>query len=171
LPAHHVEQTNQERALRTFPDPAIRFWQSVDKLTDPDGCWLWKRPIKGIYATYIAEGHTYGAHAYAYILTYGSYPDGLFVCHHCDTPRCCRPDHLFVGTPAENSADMARKGRSVTRRGVEGTTAKLTAEQVRQLREIRAHQRLPYSKLGLLFNLSTMAAWRVANRHSYQDVA
>lgn len=76
-------------------------------------------------------------HRQAYEEAYGPIPPGAFVCHHCDTPACYEPTHLFVGSHADNMADMVRKGRGRNHGGLIGTrnpAAKLTEELVAAIR-------------------------------------
>lgn len=69
------------------------------------------------------EGRMYLAHRLAWRRAHGEIPKGQFVCHHCDTPACWNVEHLFLGTHAENMADMVRKGRQ-SKPGLAQTCAK-----------------------------------------------
>ena len=99
------------RRNRTHRLVAELFWRHVDKAPG-DACWLWtaSRNPKGYGQFHFRDRSTH-SHRVAWELTYGPIPEGMWCLHHCDNPSCVRPDHLFLGTAADNTADMMSKGR------------------------------------------------------------
>lgn len=92
---------------------AKKFWSYVDK-SDKLGCWRWRGGISGDgYGSCLIGGKRLGAHRASYLIAHGDVPMGLCVCHHCDNPKCVRPDHLFIGTYKDNMQDAVNKGRFV----------------------------------------------------------
>ncbi len=130
--------------LRTRRPLSDRFWEKVQKT---DECWVWLGASRRTYrhkgpdyygniAAGGQGGATLGAHVVSWILHYGPVPEKSFVLHRCDNRNCVRPDHLFLGTAQDNTADMIAKGRAAF--GIAHHSAKLTEAAVREIRSTTA---------------------------------
>lgn len=88
----------------------VRFWRFVDKVSSD--CWEWTGAIKGSGYGYIRnEGRIDRAHRVAWELEYGPIPEGKWVLHTCDNPRCVNPGHLYLGDRAQNMRDAHKRRR------------------------------------------------------------
>jgi len=161
-------------------DVTERFWAKVNKT---EGCWLWTgaKRNKGYGAfVYAKNGEAVQgrAHRFSYELHVGPIPDGLNVLHRCDTPACVRPDHLFLGTIAENNADMHAKGRHVKggthgpgayQRGETHHNARLTADDVRAIRREREDGH-SFGEIARRRGLAIGYVFRIVNRKAWAHV-
>ena len=119
-----------------------RFLAKV-KINEATRCWEWQA-----YCNQDGYGKFYvsGKVSYAHRVSYAHYkgePDDLCVLHKCDAPRCCNPDHLFIGTQQDNMTDMATKERSACNLGTNNPNCKLTGEEVLEIKNLLPHLNNP----------------------------
>lgn len=120
------KENNLHRAqiVNTLED----FWSRIDK-SNGSGCWLWTGNVNNHgYGQFRLFKKPHFAHRLSYQLTKGEIPKGLDLCHKCDNPRCCNPDHLIPGTPLYNIVDCLIKKRR--------PSVKLDVDKVREIRRL-----------------------------------
>ena len=188
-------QRNRERVLLRVSEyqarkkkPALsveeRFWSQVHK---GDGCWLFfgRRGKVHPYAAIWINGSRTSAHRFVFELTKGPIPAGMFVCHTCDNPTCVRPDHLFLGTAADNVHDMLAKGRAnpphgdahpwrrhpeLVRRAEANPNSKLTTPAVREIRTAWSQRKTSQRALADRYGVSPSLISKVVHRWVWRSV-
>ena len=155
--------------ITTAPE---RFMSRVDQSGD---CWIYQgdKTTNG-YGTVRVRNQRTAAHRYSYEVHVGPIPDGMLVCHACDNPLCVRPDHLWLGTPADNVHDMHLKGRQakdVRRyRGEAHARSKLTADAVRAIRAEYVPRKVPQRELARRYGVSQRLVLMVLKREIWRHV-
>lgn len=153
-----------------------------------NGCWEWSGPLNNsgygiVFQDYNRNGRRaqMTAHRFSYQKHIGTIPDGLCVMHTCDNRKCVNPDHLKVGTWADNNRDRSLKGRSGSRTytdeqrkqyseryaGEKSPHSKLTADDVRF---IRACTTMGCMKLAAKFSVSSSTIKHIRNGKSWKSV-
>lgn len=106
-----IKLSREEKRAIKEKNNIVKFWNNVDK--KDNGCWEWKGskiPTGYGHLNWETCRNAY-AHRVSWILANGEIPDGLCVLHRCDNPPCVNPDHLFLGTMADNIRDRDAKER------------------------------------------------------------
>lgn len=146
-------------------DVVSRFWTKVDKSGE---CWHWLGHLdKSGYGQIRMNGKGIGAHRFSWQFTYGVIPTDLHVLHRCDNPRCVRPDHLFLGTNLDNVQDKVNKGRVARLYGEDAPSAKLTANQVEEIRARYIPWVVTYSQLAREYNVSTSSIGGIIKKRTW----
>jgi hypothetical protein len=171
-----------------------RFWAKVSKTPE---CWLWIGSTnENGYGRLSLPGHrtkrlSVGVHRLSYVLHFGPISDSDCVLHHCDNPPCIRPDHLFIGTQQDNVADRTQKGRGwsyfkayperrprgakhhthkrpeAVARGERQGSAKLTDQQVLEIRARYATGAVSLRALARQYGLGSSQIYRIIQRKSW----
>ena len=111
------------------------FWSRLEKSTN---CWLYQGFLdKSGYGYHNFCNKKWKAHRQAYFLTHGEFDSNFDVCHTCDNPPCCNPDHLWLGKAYDNIHDMLNKGRHPGVVGERNPRAILTNEIVLQIKQLK----------------------------------
>jgi predicted XRE-type DNA-binding protein len=152
--------------LQFTANQSANFWRKVAKT---DGCWIWNGcKVHDGYGQFGVNRKMTLTHRLSYMIHVGPIPEGLFVCHKCDNPPCCNPDHLWLGTKAQNMADCVKKNRNA--KGESQGNAKLTAEQVLEIRARYATRNIFQRRLAKEYGVSQIEISRIIRGEKWSHI-
>lgn len=159
-----------------------RFREKFDKRGD-DECWPWIGTIgknRGGYGLFkMTDGKQRKAHRMMYELEIGPIPAGRLVCHKCDNPPCVNPAHLFVGTPADNVADMMAKGRNLSgmtvhpdraAKGEKNGVSLFTSDEIREIRRAFAAREKKQRELAMIYDTTQSYISAIVRRRPWRHI-
>ncbi len=149
------------------------FWSKVD-MPHRKKCWEWQgAKTKTGYGNVRHNKKYLRAHRVAWELVNFEVPDGYIVCHVCDNPSCCNPDHLMLGTIRSNAADMMFKNRSAYNKkkffGTDNHNAKLDKEKVKNIRRLYREREYNQYQLADFYNVSQHTISSVIKHETWKD--
>lgn len=134
-------------------------------------CWTWTGSTNGRYGHTYVDGVRWFVHRAAFKFLKGIDPKNMLVCHKCDNPLCINPDHLFLGTHKDNTADMIAKGRGklYLYKGVNHSWAKFDEKTVKLIREA-GEAGLSRASIARYFKVSPTTISNISLGKIYKDV-
>ena len=149
-----------------------KFWSHVAK-SDSTSCWHWTGPLSSPsnsgqrygYISFTADGKNkmYRANRFSWVLQNGPIPDGMVVRHTCDVPGCVNPEHLKIGTHADNVADRMKRWR--TQQGSDHYKAILTEDQVLDIFDNDTDSNVA---LGKKYGVHSTTILKIRRAHSWR---
>jgi hypothetical protein len=138
----------------------------MGKVKKGESCWLWsgRRNNHG-YGQLRFRNKQWVASRFAWLIFKGPIPAGMCVLHRCDVPACVNPDHLFLGSHADNMRDMKKKGRGRDATGEANSRAKLKEADVRAIRVLKGQ--VSYAQIAEKFGVSSGMVSMIVNRQNW----
>lgn len=137
-----------------------------------DGCWVFTGcwDSNG-YGQLQVGGERVRTHVLSYRLHKGEVPKGKYVCHTCDNRACVNPEHLFLGTAADNAKDMWQKGRGVLQdtKGELNGSAVLTANDVLEIRSC-TEAGLSLAEVAFMYGVDISTIWKIHHRKTWRHI-
>ncbi len=153
-------EEKRERFIKSFEKGVIR----------TEKCWEWSGTIAPDGYPIMSCNKRYGsdrAHRASWIIHHGPIPEGKLVCHKCDNRACTNPEHLFLGTPADNTRDMIQKNRKCI--GSNVPSAKLDDEKVKVIKEM-LKLKMSYPKIAKAFGVGINAIIRIKRGETWKHL-
>lgn len=186
------------KAVRHIPEltknDKLRFLKKVNNIGG--GCWEWGGCLYdkkgGGYGGFSIGGKPFRAHRIAWVIKNGEIKNGLQVLHKCDNPKCCRPDHLFLGTSTDNMQDCAFKKRNtmikhpekasrgdahysrrrpeILKRGEDNWNSKITKEDVLEIRRLHSEMGFSSREIAVNYLISCRSIRDIISRITWRHV-
>ena len=154
------------------PDTAAGLFNRIEKYVEriPEaGCWLWIGSTNNRgYGKIYLDGKLQLAHRAAYNLFKGDIAAEMVICHICDVKCCVNPYHLYQGSQRDNVRDSKARGQMAV--GARNGNAKLTADQIREIRSMSNTSNLTKSEIGKLFGIARITVQQITSGRRWPSV-
>lgn len=110
------------------------FYKNTIVPKNRDECWIWQCGKTARYGQIKINGIKVGVHRFSYEYFNGKIPEGMYICHQCDQPKCVNPKHLFIGSSQDNMDDKIQKGRGKYCKGEKQAGSILSEQQVKEIK-------------------------------------